>query len=323
MFQSAWILPEQGYDTALAALEEELAPFLRDGYFRAPDGAPLYYECLCRAENRKAILILHGFTEFIGKYTEMAGCFFRDGYDVYLFEQRGHGRSARAVRDAQLVHVDSFTSYVEDAAAFVRGVIAPERYDVFDLFSHSMGGAVAALYLARENCPVRRAVLSAPMIAPYSGKAPRPLVLWHLRRQGKAAGFDAPCAHAGHFNPNASFAHSSDNSPARFAQNLRARCEDARFQTSTGSIGWTLEAIRVQGEILKTAKSIRCPVLLIRGTADRVVRKDAQDRFLRRVRGAELYELPGAKHGLFTASCAELRVYYTAVFSFLEREGGV
>ena len=201
-------------------------------------------------------------------------------------------------------------------------MIAPENYEALDLFSHSMGGAVAALYFAGDGCPVRRAVLSAPMIAPRSGKAPRPLVLWHLRRQGKKEGFSAPCSHAGHFNPNASFAHSSDNSPARFAQNLRVRCEDERFQTSTGSIGWTLEAIRVQSEILKKAKNIRCPVLLLRGTEDRVVRRGAQNRFLKRVKNAALYELPGAKHGLFTASCGELNAYYTAIFMFLDEGSG-
>lgn len=322
MFKREWILPEQGYEAALKALEGELAPYRAEGYFTAPDGAPLYYESVCREENRKAILLLHGFTEFIGKYTEMIGCFFRDGYDVYIFEQRGHGRSARAVENAQLVHVDTFSSYVRDTAAFVRRVIAPENYEALDLFSHSMGGAVAALYLAGDGCPVRRAVLSAPMIAPRSGKAPRPLVLWHLRRQGKKEGFSAPCSHAGHFNPNASFAHSSDNSPARFAQNLRVRCEDERFQTSSGSIGWTLEAIRVQSEILKKAKNIRCPVLLLRGTEDRVVRRDVQNRFLKRVKNAALYEMPGAKHGLFTASCGELDAYYTAIFLFLDEGSG-
>lgn len=189
MFKREWILPEQGYEAALKALEGELAPYRTEGYFTAPDGAPLYYERVYREENRKAILLLHGFTEFIGKYTEMIGCFFRDGYDVYIFEQRGHGRSARAVENAQLVHVDAFSSYVRDTAAFVRRVIAPENYEALDLFSHSMGGAVAALYLAGDGCPVRRAVLSAPMIAPRSGKAPRPLVLWHLRRQGKKRDF--------------------------------------------------------------------------------------------------------------------------------------
>ena len=100
------------------------------------------------------------------------------------------------------------------------------------------------------------------------------------------------------------------------------RCEDERFQTSTGSIGWTLEAIRVQSEILKKAKNIRCPVLLLRGTEDRVVRRGAQNRFLKRVKNAALYELPGAKHGLFTASCGELDAYYTAIFMFLDEESG-
>ena len=150
MFKREWILPEQGYEAALKALEGELAPYRTEGYFTAPDGAPLYYESVCREENRKAILLLHGFTEFIGKYTEMIGCFFRDGYDVYIFEQRGHGRSARAVKNAQLVHVDAFSSYVRDTAAFVRRVIAPENYEALDLFSHSMGGAVAALAFAYD-----------------------------------------------------------------------------------------------------------------------------------------------------------------------------
>lgn len=78
----------------------------------------------------------------------------------------------------------------------------------------------------------------------------------------------------------------------------------------------------MQSEILKKAKNIRCPVLLLRGTEDRVVRRGAQNRFLKRVKNAALYELPGAKHGLFTASCGELNAYYTAIFMFLDEGSG-
>ena len=47
MFKREWILPEQGYEAALKALEGELAPYRTEGYFTAPDGAPLYYESVC------------------------------------------------------------------------------------------------------------------------------------------------------------------------------------------------------------------------------------------------------------------------------------
>ena len=319
MFQPSWVLPEQGYDKALALLKEVLKPYAQHGYFHAPDGARLYYEAYRAPGHDKAVLLVHGFTEFAEKYTEMVGCFFRVGYDVYLYEQRGHGRSERAVADLQVVHVARFSEYVADVRAFTVQMILPRQYVQIDLFSHSMGGAVAALFLCESDCPVRRAILSAPMIAPRTSNIPRSAVLLRLRQLGRKQGFEKPFSHAGHFNPRASFAHSSDNSPARFAANMRCRLSNECCQTSTGTVGWTYEAISLEHKLVyRVAPQIRVPMLLLSGTNDRVVKRGPQRRFARHAQACRFVLIPDGKHGLFTASREELVRYYTMIFSFLE-----
>ena len=117
----------------------------------------------------RAVVVLHGYTESGEKFREMTWYFLQSGFSVYAIDHRGHGRSARAVDETWLTHIDHFSDYVRDLEAFMDRVVLPRAQNLpLCLYAHSMGGAVGSMMLQRHPKMFARAVLTAPMIAPSS-----------------------------------------------------------------------------------------------------------------------------------------------------------
>ena len=159
-----------------AWMAETVEPYLKEhgkkGYLKMEDGMSIAYRCYSLPDAGKCVVISHGFCEFAEKYNEVVYRFLQEGYSVYVPEHRGHGYSGREVDDPELVHVQSYDSYVTDFARFVETVVSP-REEHRMVFAHSMGGAIAILALERYPEMFEAAILSAPMCGMQTGKYPR------------------------------------------------------------------------------------------------------------------------------------------------------
>lgn len=74
--------------------------------------------CAIPEKPKKALVFVHGFCEFFGKYHELFYDFYHAGYAVFFYEQRGFGKSLREVSDKDAVYVGNFAEYVEDLKLF-------------------------------------------------------------------------------------------------------------------------------------------------------------------------------------------------------------
>ena len=88
------IISEMGYRDRM---EKEAVPFLKEhrycGFF-APDGqGEIYYERYRQEKAGGTVVMVHGFSESAEKYAEMIYYFLQAGYQVYIMDVRGHGRS--------------------------------------------------------------------------------------------------------------------------------------------------------------------------------------------------------------------------------------
>jgi lysophospholipase len=112
-----------------------------DAYFKTFDNHRLYYERY-QADKPKAVLIfLHGLGEHVGRYQNPIA-HFKNDFTLYLYDQRGHGRS-----DGACTHVDAFGDFVRDLEGFIDFVVRQEKGRSVFLIAHSMGGQVALNYL--------------------------------------------------------------------------------------------------------------------------------------------------------------------------------
>ena len=317
----ATVLREAEYGRAM---EETVAPALQaareDGVFRGHDGGELRFHVFHAERPVGRVVVIHGFTESSEKYDEMSWYFLQSGWSVYLYDLRGHGRSVRAVPEKTLTHIDRFEEYVLDTECFLEQIV-PKDLPLF-LFSHSMGGGVAALYLEKHPDVFRKAVLSSPMIAPSTGSYPawvgkaicRFMILFG---QGKKKIFLS-----GDYPGQESFADSCGNSEPRFARYELFRRTHPDYQNFSPTYRWTLESLKVPGKILKKGKpeGIRTDVLVLSAGQDNMVLNPPQKAFASRVPSCRLVEFPDAKHEIFVSTDDIMEKYVPEVLGFLASE---
>lgn len=106
--------------------------------------------------NGHAVVLVHGFSEHIGRYEHMAAAITAAGFEVYGMDHQGHGGS-----EGDRVFMTSVWDHVEDVLQLVRDAAGPSGRKVLAV-GHSMGGMFLALCALKAPELFKAIVLSAP-----------------------------------------------------------------------------------------------------------------------------------------------------------------
>jgi len=127
----------------------------------APDGTQLVYDACEPPSPRAAILLLHGWFDHAGRWSDVGERLRDAGYGVYLLDQRGHGRSG-----GRRGHLSRFSQLLGDLQAFRRAIRRRHTETPQILLAHSFGGLVALRYLETQpGDPIAAAIISSPWLA--------------------------------------------------------------------------------------------------------------------------------------------------------------
>jgi len=311
------LISESNYKNELQERLSLIKEYQSENYIPSFDGLKLRYRYYYKQENKATIIIVHGFTEFLDKYEELCVYFFELGYNVFVYDQRGHGFSGRLVDDIQLAHVGKFIDYEKDLEVIVNKVVRPIIGEQpLYIFSHSMGGAVTTLYIENHS-DISGAVLSSPMVVPAAQGIPKPIIMCSVFCGIATSGKKAQFKHTGRFTADVNFNASSDQSFARFRYNLDKRIEEDHFKLTPASNGWMYNAMTVSGKMIKNARKISVPVLIISAEKDSVVKNNMQQKLANRIENCRLETISNAKHSIFTSEDEILKKYYSILFDFL------
>ena len=151
--------------------------------------------------------------EFIEKYFEAAGELLSRDFAVAMMDWRGQGGSDRPLRNSRKGHVDDFSHFERDLAAFVRSVLEPNCPRPWFGLCHSMGAAVLLGAAEGGRCPFEILVLTSPLIAArrVSHRGPAGFLVGALDAFGLG----------GAFIPG-------DNGLRRMVRAIRRKCLDVR-----------------------------------------------------------------------------------------------
>ena len=227
---------------------------------RSGSGPALYYASAMPKAAPKAVLaVIHGYADHGARYAHVMGALAEHGIGSVAIDLRGHGR-AQGPRG----FCARFDEYLDDARELRRLLDARAKGAPQLLFGHSFGGLVAALSALEKPEPFKGLVLSAPFFG-LGLEVPRIKVL-----AGKVASrlypkLGLPSGLEGKdMTHDPAKAKDYDNDPLVF-KNATAR--------------WFTEATAAQARALDEAPSLKLPLYMTFGTADKVASMSAAKRF--------------------------------------------
>ena len=131
----------------------------REGVIGSADGTRLAYRAWPKAGAKISFAVVHGLGEHSRRYERFAMAMARLGFATFAVDLRGHGKSA-----GRRGHIDSWSQWVDDAAAFIAHVEGAVEGEVVPV-GHSFGGPVVlSAVLARRLPHTTRFILSSPAL---------------------------------------------------------------------------------------------------------------------------------------------------------------
>lgn len=141
-----------------------------EGRFSGRRGLTLYYQCWLPETDPKAILlVVHGWAEHSGRYTNLVKHIVPKGYAVCAHDHRGHGMS-----EGRRGYVERFSDYLDDLKTFL-DLVKSEHGDIkIFLVGHSMGATIAVAYAvaAPHQQDLAGLIVSGAGIRPGSSISP-------------------------------------------------------------------------------------------------------------------------------------------------------
>jgi alpha-beta hydrolase superfamily lysophospholipase len=223
-----------------------------EGRFQTPRGANIYYQHWQPEAAPKAILfVVHGLAEHSGRYMNLVNYFVPRGYAVYGLDHIGHGKS-----DGTRVYLERFNDFIEPLKTYFDMIQGWHPGKPVFLVGHSMGGLIGSVYLLQHQDELKGAVLSAPAVKVSDNISPATIMLGKI--------LSAILPQTGLLALDAT-AISKDQSV------VDAYLNDSLVYTGKVTARLAAEMLSAMQRVTAEAATIRLPILLLQGSADRLV----------------------------------------------------
>lgn len=254
----------------------------QSSYFQGVDNKRIHTISLLSG-NQKAIVISQGRNESVFKYKEVAYDLAAQGYDLFLIDHRGQGLSERFGGDQHRGHVEDFQHYIDDLNHYVNTLELDKKYQNRYLLSHSMGGAISALYLEQNKHPFQAAVFFSPMLSINLGPIPHFLAKAITASSASVCGWfsDTACYSPGGapYDVKAFEGNDLTSSQARFYSSQHDFNAQPATQLGSASMRWVANSLSATEKAIQNAHKITIPILMIQAGSDTVVSATGQQAF--------------------------------------------
>lgn len=313
------LIKESDFTEQIASIHELLEQHCQCGFFTSFDGQQMHYEYYLAENATASVLILHGLSEFTKKYEEMTWYFLNSGYNVFLYDLRGHGYSYHELEDLQMIHINTFDEYVKDTDCFINQIVNPNSLGLpLYIYAHSMGGAIATIYVSEFENDIDKLLLSSPLVVPYTGM-PHPIMkalsTFGVRHYGPAYCMNPE----NRFNPNNTGSHNPYVSRCRIAHYMNLRKGDEHYQSTPMTMSWLHNALLLKKRLtkpLKKKKKIHIPLLILNAEKDKTVVNSAHKYVADRFETATIQTIANIDHALYSGIDEVMQEYMDYIFQF-------
>lgn len=115
--------------------------------------------------NKKKVILLHGFHDYIDRYDEIAKMIHKNGFDVYVLEYRNHGLLKKD--DVSDFGEKGLKGIAEDIEYFIRLKLSGVKYDDIIFLGNGLG-ALLTMYILENNQYKNSVLVSLPLEKTFS-----------------------------------------------------------------------------------------------------------------------------------------------------------
>ena len=115
--------------------------------------------------NKKKVILLHGFHDYIDRYDEVAKMIYKNGFDVYVLEYRNHGLLKKD--DVADFGEKGLKGIAEDVEYFIRLKLSGVKYDNIIFLGNGLG-ALLTMYILENNQYKNSVLVSLPLEKTFS-----------------------------------------------------------------------------------------------------------------------------------------------------------
>lgn len=239
--------------------------------FAGVDQVTIRYIRFINSSHSKAVVISPGRSESYVKYPELAYDLYYLGYDIFIIDHRGQGRSGRMLDDPQKGHVEKFTDYIDDFSTFIELEVKCRHYLKCYALAHSMGGAILGGYLLRDSTTFDAAALCAPMIG-INLPIPRWLTHFIVEKAESRPNIRNDYAiSTGKWQPLPYLINILTHSYERYRRYLRYYADYPELRLGGPTYHWINESFEIGDELIARAGDIDLPLLVLLASEDKVV----------------------------------------------------
>jgi alpha-beta hydrolase superfamily lysophospholipase len=235
--------------------------------FTGHDGLELYTQSWRPdTEPKAALIIVHGLGDHSGRYMNLVKPLVAEGYAIYAFDNRGHGRSA-----GQRGHVNNFDELRQDLVIFQQIVKDQEEERPLFIMGHSLGGLITLYTLLHDSTGYSGAVISAPALD--TGGVPAVLI--------------AASKILSRVWPTLSFPSGLDaQAISRDPDEVKAYLDDPLIHDK-GTPRLATESQNAISWCLEHADKVQIPILILHGTGDRITSPISSREFFDKITFAD------------------------------------
>lgn len=235
--------------------------------WRGKDGIEFFLQGWEPEANPKAWLALvHGLGEHTGRYAHVGKAMTEAGYAMAGFDLRGHGKSSGARG-----HFPSLDTVMHDIHEFIR-LLAGRYPDIpHFLYGHSLGGLFVLSYAIQDGAGLKGVIITGPALRSPLQEQKAKVALVKL---------------LGSLVPKVTLPSGLDPTTVSRDPKVVGAYTGDPFVHDSASLGFGKAALNAIDLCFAHAGELALPLLIMHGSADRVVYPSGSEDFARLVREA-------------------------------------
>lgn len=287
-------------------------------YFKNADQENIFYAKIPAlpfgTPARGSVVLTTGYTDSIYNNYDSIREWQKRGYNVYAMDWASQGFSQRNPDHPNRPSSRPLTYHVRDLDQFIHHVVEPQANRPLILSTHSMGGAIAALYFKEHPNVFDKAVFAAPMLDLDTSILPRE---WfkNIAFVAKNIGLKNMSL------PNWRDTIYSLKNLGKISNTFTSAANDdyKPYELKLPSWGWVSSAYAAMD---KTGKSgffsdIKTDILFVSAGHDELVDNDVIARAAKEAPNGYLLHLSGAQHSVWSASPEDRSALWKNIDNFL------